>query len=76
MCGMARATHNSSNFVSKVDGVYVMPRREWSTNDLCSCIHYALQGFSVIASAASTPYSDVARKDTLNGATIESSHDG
>lgn len=45
-------------------------------DDLTGCIHYALQSVSAGGGAASTPHSNKACDDALNGASVEGSHDG
>lgn len=44
--------------------------------DEAGCVNYALKSFPVVFSAAPAPHSDAAGKDALNGASIESAHDG
>ena len=55
---------------------YVFHGGEWRTNDLSGCVNYALKSFPVVFSAAPTPHSDAAGKDTLNGSSVERAHDG
>ena len=56
-------------------GVYVLQGGEWGTNDPSSWVQYALQGFPVVVSAASTPHSDATGKDALDGGSVECAHD-
>lgn len=76
MCGVAGVPHNHGRFAGEAGGVYVLQGWEWGTNDLSSCVHYALQGFPVVVSAARAPHSDTAGQDALNDAAAECAHDG
>src|SRR4029434_11081912 len=57
-------------------GVCVLQGREWGTNYLTSCVHYALQCFPAVFSAATAPHSDAAGQDAFNGAPVECVQDG
>src|SRR4029434_529219 len=65
-------------FPREAGGVYVLQGREWEwgTNDLTSCVHYALQCFSAVFSTATAPHSDAAGQDAFNGAPVECVQDG
>ena len=76
VCGVACITHNCDGFAGEAGGVYVFQGGEWCTNDPPSCIHYALQGFPVVVSAAPAPHSDAAGKDAFNGSSVECGQDG
>ena len=76
MSGVTCITHNCGRLAGEAGGVNVLQGGEWSTNNPSSCVHYALQGFPIIFSAASAPHSDTAGEDALNGASVECGHDG
>ena len=78
MCGVAGVTRNQGSFPGEVGGVYVLQGREWEwgTNDLTSCVHYALQCFPVVFSTATAPHSDAAGQHAFNGAPVECVQDG
>ncbi len=46
------------------------------TNDLLSCSHYPLKGLAAGRIAGAIPHSDAASQDALDGASVESAHDG
>ena len=46
------------------------------TNNLLSCSHYALKSLPAGRAAGAIPYIDTASQDALNGASVESAHDG
>ena len=78
MCGVAGVTRNRGSFPGEAGGVYVLQGREWEwgTNDLTSCVHYALQCFPAVFSTATAPHSDAAGQDAFNGAPVECVQDG
>ncbi len=45
-------------------------------NDLLSCSHYPLKGLAAGRIAGAIPHSDAASQDALDGASVESAHDG
>src|SRR4029434_2428575 len=49
---------------------------EWGTDDLTSCVQYALQCFPAVCSTATAPHSDAAGQDAFNGAPVECDQDG
>ena len=63
---------------NKVDKVLDGGGREGErgTNDLTSCVHYALQCFPAVFSTATAPHSDAAGQDAFNGAPVECVQDG
>lgn len=68
MCGVAGVTRNRGSFPGEAGGVYVLQGREWEwgTNDLTSCVHYALQCFPAVFSTATAPHSDRGYMDSNN----------
>uniref|UniRef100_A0A9J7ZV02 Uncharacterized protein n=1 Tax=Cyprinus carpio carpio TaxID=630221 RepID=A0A9J7ZV02_CYPCA len=54
----------------------VLEGGEKDTNNLLSCIHYALKGFPAGRVAGTIPHSDAARQNALDGASFEGAHDG
>ena len=73
MCRVAGVTRNRGSFPGEAGVVYVFRGREWEwgTNDLTSCVHYALQFFPAVFSTATAPHSDAAGQDAFNGAPVE-----
>ena len=67
MCRVAGVAQNRGRFEGEVGVINVLQEGERGTNDPSSCVHDALQGF---------PHSDTAGQDALNGALVESAHDG
>lgn len=66
----------AKGFFSETGAVNVLEGGERDTNDpLCSS-HYALEGSMTGRIAGSKPHSDAARQDALDGASVESVHDG
>ncbi len=49
---------------------------ERGTDDLCSCVHFPLEGLAVSSTAVPVPDSDAAGQHTLNGAPVECGEDG
>ena len=76
MCRVAGVIHNQGSFPGEAGGVNVLQGREWGTNDLTSCVHYALQCFLAVFSPATAPHSDIAGQDAFNGAPVECVQDG
>ncbi len=56
--------------------VDVLEGGERDTNDLLSCSHYPLKGLAAGRVAGAIPHSDAASQDALDGASVESAHDG
>ena len=73
--GMAGLAHNPGRFAGEASAVCVLHGGEWGTDDLCSCVNHALQGFPAVFSAAPAPHGDAAEQDALNGASVECAHD-
>jgi len=71
VCGVAGVAHNRGSFLGEAGGVCILQGGEWGTNDLSSCVHYALQCFPAVFSAATAPHSDAAGQDAFNGALLE-----
>lgn len=76
MCGVAGVAHDHGRFAGEAGGVYVLQGGECVTDDLSGRVHYALQGFPVVVSAAPAPHGDTAGQDALDGAPVECAHDG
>ena len=64
---VAGVAHNRGSFLGEAGGVCILQGGEWGTNDLSSCVHYALQCFPAVFRAATAPHSDAAGQDAFNG---------
>lgn len=71
--GVTWIVHNCDRFAGDV---YVLQGGDRDISDLSSHVHYALQGFSVVVSAAPAPYSDATGMDAFSSASVECAHDG
>lgn len=73
---VACINQNCGYFAGEAGAVYVLQGGEWGTKDPSILVHYVLQGFHVVVSAAPAPHSDATAKDALNGTSVECAHDG
>ncbi len=73
---MGGITCNAEGFAGETGAVDVLEGGERDTNDLLSCSHYPLKGLAVGRVAGAIPHSDAASQDALDGASVESAHDG
>ncbi len=76
MCRVGGITCNAEGFAGETGAVDVLEGGERDTNDLLSCSHYPLKGLAAGRVAGAIPHSDAASQDTLDGASVESAHDG
>ncbi len=73
---MGGITCNAEGFAGETGAVDVLEGGERDTNDLLSCSHYPLKGLAAGRVAGAIPHSDAASQDALDGASVESAHDG
>ncbi len=73
---MGGITCNAEGFAGETGAVDVLEGGERDTNDLLSCSHYPLKGLAARRVAGAIPHSDAASQDALDGASVESAHDG
>ncbi len=73
---MGGITCNAEGFASETGAVDFLEGGERDTNDLLSCSHYPLKGLAAGHVAGAIPHSDAASQDALDGASVESAHDG
>ncbi len=76
VCRVGGITCNAEGFADETGAVDVLEGGERDTNDLLSCSHYPLKGLAAGRVAGAIPHSDAASQDTLDGASVESAHDG
>ncbi len=76
VCRVGGITCNAEGFAGETGAVDVLEGGERDTNDLLSCSHYPLKGLAAGRVAGAIPHSDAASQDALDGASVESAHDG
>ncbi len=76
MCRVGGITCNAEGFAGETGAVDVLEGGERDTNDLLSCSHYPMKGLAAGRVAGAIPHSDAASQDALDGASVESAHDG
>ncbi len=76
VCRVGGITCNAEGFAGETGAVDVLEGGERDTNDLLSCSHYPLKGLVAGRVAGAIPHSDAASQDALDGASVESAHDG
>ncbi len=73
---MGGITCNAEGFAGETGAVDVLEGGERDTNDLLSYSNYPLKGLAAGRVAGAIPHSDAASQDALDGASVESAHDG
>ncbi len=76
MCRVGGITCNAEGFAGETGAVDVLEGGERDTNNLLSCSHYPLKGLAAGRVAGAIPHSDAASQNALDGASVESAHDG
>ncbi len=66
--GVGGVLHEAVGFAGASCKENVQDGGERGTDDLCSCVHYPLEGLAVSSTAVPIPDSDAAGQHTLNGA--------
>ncbi len=76
VCRVGWITCNAEGFAGDMGAVNVLEGGERGTNDLLSRSLYALEGLAAGRVAIAISHSDAASQNDLDGASVESAHDG
>ncbi len=69
---MSGVLHDTIGFAGASCKENIQDGGERGTDDLCSCVHFPLEGFVVCWTTVPVPDSDAAGQHTLNGSPVES----